>query len=105
MSHNLFMTLVKPPSTAQAQRRNAAAAAATAAAAAAPATANGFATPAATSGGAAEASRVDPELEEILLCPGPDLLVLDEAHVIKNDQSQMAKALDRVATRRCAAAH
>ena len=27
--------------------------------------------------------------------------MLDEAHVIKNDQSQMAKALDRVATRRC----
>jgi len=101
MSHNLFMSLVKPPSTAQAQRRNAAAAATAAAAAAASAAAAAAPTGPAAAGGAAEASRVDPELEEILLYPGPDLLVLDEAHVIKNDQSQMAKALDRVATRRC----
>ena len=98
MSHNLFMSLVKPPTTAQAQRRNAAAAAATAAAPNGPAAAafNGSA----AAGVTAEALRIEPELEEILLSPGPDLLVLDEAHVIKNDQSQMAKALDRVATRR-----
>jgi SNF2 family DNA or RNA helicase len=35
-----------------------------------------------------------------LVSPGPDLVVADEAHKLKNSNSKLYKALNRVATRR-----
>jgi|LauGreDrversion2_6_1035139.scaffolds.fasta_scaffold88818_2 N12 class adenine-specific DNA methylase len=40
------------------------------------------------------------EFERLLLAPGPDLFVMDEAHRIKNDGATLSKALARVATRK-----
>lgn len=40
------------------------------------------------------------EFERLLLAPGPDLFVMDEAHRIKNDGATLSKALARVASRK-----
>nr|XP_021208477.2 uncharacterized protein LOC101739897 isoform X1 [Bombyx mori] len=56
-------------------------------------------------------STLDPELDDIrptivnkirtaLLDPGPDIIVCDEGHLLKNDCSVLAVAMSRVATRR-----
>ena len=40
------------------------------------------------------------ELERLLLQPGPDLFVMDEAHRIKNDGATLSRALMRINTRK-----
>ena len=37
---------------------------------------------------------------ECLLDPGPDIVICDEGHILKNDNSAISKAMNRVRTRR-----
>ena len=40
------------------------------------------------------------EIERYLLVPGPDVVVIDEAHRIKNESARLSTALHRMATKR-----
>lgn len=40
------------------------------------------------------------ELRKCLIDPGPDLLVCDEGHILKNAKTNIKKAADQVRTRR-----
>lgn len=37
---------------------------------------------------------------ELLIDPGPDIVVCDEGHVLKNEQTSISKSLNRVRTKR-----
>ena len=52
------------------------------------------------SGSGKQRPDVAENISRLLLDPGPDLLIVDEAHVIKNTDSKLYQALDRVATPR-----
>ena len=85
MSHDAFWRLLQAP---KAKSATAAAAAASAAAAAFD---HNF---------VSENQHDMAEVEKLLLDPGPDVVVMDEAHRIKNDLSTLSKALQRIKTRR-----
>ena len=47
-----------------------------------------------------KAKRFLPKVKEALLDPGPDFVVCDEGHLLKNDQTALSKAVSQISTRR-----